>query len=234
LGIKLDKLLESKVDFVVVGYNFEDELKLIDDGAKDLRDQIVIVGVKVKDLKAYKIVVKNDLQCVVERLMVTKDNSNILEEVVAKYKIEYEMVSQQLRAAESRIHLIQTQLQKMKKGWGLSLHPLPFVDNLEVVENLNYSLNVCLVCGFCYKCHDHMTTPCGHTYHPWCMLQHSAGDLKCLLASCEVEFSHATWGARLIIRDVPSESIRVGKGGNKGATRRSLKPKNSGRCFLRF
>ncbi len=179
LGIKLDKLLENKVDFVVVGYNFEDELKLIDDGVKDLRDQIVIVGVKVKDLKAYKIVVKNDLQCVVERLMVTKDNSNILEEVVAKYKTKYEMVSQQLRVAESRIHSIQTQLHRMKKGWGLSLNPLPFVDNLEVVENLNYNLNVCLVCGFCYKCHDHMTTPCGHTYHPLCMLQHSTGDLKC-------------------------------------------------------
>lgn len=70
------------------------------------------------------------------------------------------------------------------------------------------------------------------------MLQHSAhGDPKCLLPSCEVEFSLewcATWGVRLVIQDVPSESIGIGKGGNKGATRRSLKPKNSGKCFLGF
>jgi hypothetical protein len=238
LEVKLDKLLESMVDFVIARYNSEDELKLINDVVKDLKDQIVVVGVKVKDLKANKIIAENDLWRATERLMVTKDNSNILEEVATKHKIKYEMVSQQLKVAKSRIHLIQIQLQRMEKRWGLSLYPLPSVDNLEVVKNLDYNLNVCLVCGFWYKCHDHMTTPCGHTYHPWCMLQHSVhGDLKCLLPSCKVEFSlewGATWGIQPVIQDVPSESIGVGKGGNKGATRCSLKPKNSGKCFLGF
>lgn len=49
--------------------------------------------------------------------MVAKDNSNILEEVVAKQKVQYEMASQQLKAIESWIYLIQNQLQRMEKGW---------------------------------------------------------------------------------------------------------------------
>ncbi len=117
LEIKLDKLLESRVDFVVVGYNSKDELKFINDGITDLRDQIVITTIKVKDLKVDKIEAKNDLWRGAERLMVAKDNFNILEEVVAKQKVQYEMASQQLRAIESWIYLIQNQLQRMEKGW---------------------------------------------------------------------------------------------------------------------
>jgi hypothetical protein len=59
--VKLDKLLESRVDFVVTRYNSEDELKIINDGVKDLRDQIMIVNVKVKDLKVDKTIAENDL-----------------------------------------------------------------------------------------------------------------------------------------------------------------------------
>jgi hypothetical protein len=99
LEVKLDKILESRVDFVVVRYNSENELKPIDDVVKDLKDQIMVVGVKVKDLKANKIVAENDLWHATDRLMITKDNSNILEEVAVKHKIEYEMVSQQFKVA---------------------------------------------------------------------------------------------------------------------------------------
>ncbi len=77
LEIKLDKLQDGKVDFVVVGYNSKDELKLINDGIIDLRDQIMITTIKVKDLKIYKIEAKNDLWHGAEKLMVAKDNSNI-------------------------------------------------------------------------------------------------------------------------------------------------------------
>ncbi len=86
LEIKLDKLLESRVDFVVIGYNSKDELKFINDGITDLRDQIGITAIKVKDLKVDKIETKNDLWRGAERLMVAKDNSNILEKIVAKQK----------------------------------------------------------------------------------------------------------------------------------------------------
>jgi hypothetical protein len=72
LEIKLDKLQDSKVDFVVVGYNSEDELKLINDGIIDLRDQIMITTIKVKDFKIYKIEAKNDLWHGAERLMSQK------------------------------------------------------------------------------------------------------------------------------------------------------------------
>ncbi len=117
LEIKLDKLLESRVNLVVVGYNSKDELKLINDGITDLRDQKVITTIKVKDLKVGKVEAKNDLWHGAKRLMVAKDNSNILKEIATKQKIQYEMASQQLKAVESWIYLIQNQLQKMEKGW---------------------------------------------------------------------------------------------------------------------
>jgi hypothetical protein len=70
------------------------------------------------------------------------------------------------------------------------------------------------------------------------MLQHSThDDIKCLLPSCRIDFFLGwceAWGVQPIIQDVPSESIGVGKGGNRGETRSSLKPKNSGKCFSRF
>jgi hypothetical protein len=144
-------------------------------------DQIVTKCVKVENLKVNKTKAKQGLWCATKTFW----------KVATKHKIEYEMAFQQLSEVESWIHLIQNRLQRMEIGWGLSLYPFPSMDNLEFGVELDYSLNVCLVCGFWYKCHDHMTTPCGHTYHPWCMFQHSThGDLKCLLLSLsyEVEF----------------------------------------------
>jgi hypothetical protein len=105
-----------------------------------------------------------------------------LDEVEAKHIVEYDIAFQRLKVTKLGIHKIQSQLERMENGWGLSLYHVP-------TKNKCCNLNVCPVCGFWYKCHDHLIAPCGHSYHPWCMLEHFAIDTKCLLPSCGVSFS---------------------------------------------
>lgn len=134
LEVKLDKILESRVDFVVVRYNSENELKPIDDVVKDLKDQIMVVGVKVKDLKANKIVAENDLWHATDRLMITKDNSNILEEVAVKHKIEYEMVSQQFKVANQGSIWFKLNYKGWKKDGGYPCILSPLWITLKLVK----------------------------------------------------------------------------------------------------
>jgi hypothetical protein len=39
-------------------------------------------------------------------------------------------------------------LEKIEKGWGLSLYLVPIENNLEIPEDTIYNLNVYPVCGF--------------------------------------------------------------------------------------
>jgi hypothetical protein len=67
------------------------------------------------------------------------------------------------------------------------------------------------------------------------MLEHFAIDTKCLLPSCGISFYLewcATWGIRPTILDIVIKSFGIVKGGNKGATRHSFKPRNNSKCFL--
>jgi hypothetical protein len=36
-------------------------------------------------------------------------------------------------------------------------------------------------------CHNYVFLSCGHSYHPWCLLEHSKVSSKCLVKDCEVE-----------------------------------------------
>lgn len=121
LQVKLDRILESKANFIIVRCNSKDELVLINVRIEDLKDQIVTKCVKVEDLEDLevdKIETEHNLRHATEKLIATKEKSKVLEGITIKHKVEYEMASQWFNVAESGIHLIQNQLQRMEKDGG--------------------------------------------------------------------------------------------------------------------
>jgi hypothetical protein len=89
---------------------------------------------------------------------------------------------------------------------------------------------------FGYKCHNHLTTPCGHSYHSWFIVEHATSSLQCLLLYCGVPSTPkwcATWGIKPPSRDqnIVSENLGASKGGNKIPTRWSFKSKKGGKSF---
>jgi hypothetical protein len=83
-----------------------------------------------------------------QKLVITKEKCTNLDEVEAKHIIKYEIVFQWLKVAKLGIHKIQIHLERMEKGWGLFLYPVPTKNNLEIPEDTIYNLNIYPICRF--------------------------------------------------------------------------------------
>jgi len=54
-----------------------------------------------------------------------------LDEVEAKHIVEYDIAFQRLKVTKLGIHKIQSQLERMENGWGLSLYHVHTKNNLD-------------------------------------------------------------------------------------------------------
>ncbi|KAG0575151.1 hypothetical protein KC19_VG322100 [Ceratodon purpureus] len=86
------------------------------------------------------------------------------------------------------------QLQCMSMG---EVFPVPISENPRVPERVACILNACPMCGLWYKCYNYITAACGHTYYPWCIVEHSKS--SCMVALCDESFT-VEWVAAIGIR----------------------------------
>jgi hypothetical protein len=88
------------------------------------------------------------------------------------------------------------QLSCMHLGGGAATYPLSLSTNPSEPEQTTQFLNACPLCGFWYKCYNHLSFVCSHTYHPWCAVQQLKNSSSCLVPFCD-GIAIAEWQAAL-------------------------------------
>jgi hypothetical protein len=90
------------------------------------------------------------------------------------------------------------QLSYMRLGGGAATYPLPLSTNPSEPEQTTQLLNACPLYGLWYKCYNHLSFVCSHTYHPWCAVQQLKISLSCLVPFYD-GIATAEWQAALEI-----------------------------------
>jgi hypothetical protein len=87
----------------------------------------------------------------------------------------------------------------MKDGGGHAFFPRPISDNPETLVSTTHTFNVGPVCGFWYVCYNFVPLECRHTYHQFCLSEHSKKERTCLVDSCKRPF---------LLESIPAIGIR--------------------------
>jgi hypothetical protein len=73
----------------------------------------------------------------------------------------------------------------MRLGGEVATYPLPLSTNPSEPKQTTQLLNASPLCGLWYKCYNHLSFVCGHTYHPWCVVQQLKISSSCLVPFCD-------------------------------------------------
>ena len=96
-----------------------------------------------------------------------------LVEKLHDYSKKHSAFSAQLGSLDMLHMAFDEQLQQMRVGSGPLLYLVPILTNPPLPKRIVASLNACPYCGLWYKCNNYYTLVCGHTFHPWCLLEHT-------------------------------------------------------------
>lgn len=109
-------------------------------------------------------------------------------------------------------------MQECKMAVELPSFPDPFSE-VQKLLLLQFILNACPVCSLWFSSYDYAALGCGHTYHPYCLFEHSQGSSTCLLKTCGKPFDKETIegiGIRLAV-EAPSNARKKAEGLQKDA-----------------
>jgi hypothetical protein len=108
------------------------------------------------------------------------------------------------------------QWKRMSDGEGVATYPRPISADPETAIRTSTSINPCPICKMWYSYSNCHFVACGHTYHPWCLLEYAKTATTCTVPSCDVPFSTTDWLAALgiqpLINDVDCGLVPSRKG----------------------
>lgn len=131
---------------------------------------------------------------------------------------------------EKLVHAMTCQLARMQDGGGAAFFPRPILGSPETPLVTVHTLNACPVCSLWFSSYDYAALGCGHTYHPYCLFEHSQGSSTCLLKTCGKPFDRETIegiGIRLAV-EAPNNARKKAEGLQKDAAVSVSLPNSSG------
>jgi hypothetical protein len=131
-----------------------------------------------------------------------------LEERLQECELGHTVISARVLSLGSLLTSMEDQLQEMKEGRGVSFYPNPIASNPTSPIEVACKINACPVWSLWYSHRNFVSMDCGHTYHHWCLAEHSKKSQKCLLKECNLPFS-LEWCASIGIRPAATESRHV-------------------------
>lgn len=124
-----------------------------------------------------------------DRLKESEDDHKNLQESFTELSRRYGEMSEKVVTQEEHITSVQSQSFRMSEGGGAVLFPRPILEDLSSLKETVCILNACPFCGLWFSCKNFLAIPCGHTYHPWCIAEHSKASSMCGVPFCEAVFT---------------------------------------------
>ena len=89
---------------------------------------------------------------------------------------------------KSYLILVGQYLVRLKTGLLDSISPTPIQRPKDSDKNTLVYVENCPLCGEGFHCNDIVVSSCGHTYHPFCMNNHSSKSNRCIAEFCDEDF----------------------------------------------
>jgi len=141
---------------------------------------------KLKECEIKVLLAKNDEKRIAQKLEKMRAECKITVERCVAFVSEANITK--LFALDKEVVGLSQLFSQMERGGGPSLYPLPILCNPSILNENFVELNSCPCCKLCYNCHNYFFSSCGHSYHPWYLLEHLKVFPKCLVKDCEVKF----------------------------------------------
>ncbi len=124
------------------------------------------------------------------KLKLAKVDYLLCDSNVANYEEALVSFMLNLKVSHDLITMLVEQLVRMKSRASPYFEPLqqlkPSTPSQYVIKIIN--VQPCLVCGEKFYSYEICTTPCNHTYNPWCLVALTMSSRKCKGSSCEEVF----------------------------------------------
>ena len=198
LETMLAELVGKKSALLDVGYSGSD-IGQFDSEIAQKKDALRLASETLKELECQKACERMTERYAYEKLRVSREESDALQEGQGSDGKEYRSNLVILKSLESLLPAFEQQMLRMEKGGGAILYPQPLPSHPESPKETIAILNPCPVCNLWYECHEHLAASCGHTYHPWCFTEHARNSLACLVPDCGEYFDKKcliAWGIR--------------------------------------
>lgn len=121
------------------------------------------------------------------------------EDTIAEMEAARLEMSAKHTVAESRVSCLkmfisamEEQLSRMRAGDGAAFFPQPVEGCPQEPVAVTHTLNACPVCSLWFSCYDYSSLSCGHTYHPFCLYEHSQKSGTCAVDLCQQPFGVQT------------------------------------------